>query len=136
VYVFLNKLKHRILAQPIVVFYLTLIFVVAVFTYSKYINQQGVFYQNVKSITTSMRAKKLDVEVSDSDLLKIKQQLLDVESTHKINDFMYCGSYAKIYMVMYYFNRKNTYFDRADTISITQCEENAKKLNKYVIYVQ
>jgi hypothetical protein len=134
IYLIINKSKF--LNHPINVIIITIIAVVVLYLYSKYYNNQGVFYQNVKSITTSIKAKKLDVEMSDSDLMDIKRQIQIAETNVKTSDFIYCGPYKKIYMVAYLYNRKNVYFDRLRDITINECEDNAVKLKKYVVYIK
>ena len=128
--------KFKFTNHPIILIAITFLMIVSTYSFSKFYNNQGVFYQNVKSIATSLKAEKLDVEVSDSDIIDIKKQIQVTEANAKTSDFIYCGPYAKIYMVAYLYNRKNVYFDRLRDISIVECEESATKVNKYVVYIQ
>jgi hypothetical protein len=128
--------KFKFTNHPITLIAITFLMIVSTYSFSKFYNNQGVFYQNVKSIATSLKAKKLDVEVSDSDMIDIKKQIQVAEANAKTSDFIYCGPYAKIYMVAYLYNRKNVYFDRLRDISLVECEESATKVNKYVVYIQ
>jgi hypothetical protein len=136
IYLIINKFDFKQFDHPISIIIFTITTVAVVYSYSKYYNNQGVFYQNIKSIVTSLKAKKLDVEVSDVDMIDIKKQIQIAESTAKSSEFIYCGPYAKIYMVAYLYNRKNVYFDRLRNIDIGECEDNASKANKYVVYIQ
>jgi hypothetical protein len=115
---------------------ITTILIAIIYFHSKFYNNQGVFYHNVKSITTSMKAKKLDIEVSQSEIADVEKQIQIAEATFKTNDFIYCGSYKKIHIVTYLFNRKNVHFDRVKIIGLSECEKNAKDSNKRVVYIQ
>jgi hypothetical protein len=128
--------KYKIFYHPFNVVVIVLMAIAMIYTYSKYCNNQGVFYQNVKSIATSIKAKKLDIEVFDLEIRGVEKQIQIAESNANPNDFMYCGSYKKIHMIAYLFNRKNVYFDRLKNISVHECEENARKLNRYVVYIE
>jgi hypothetical protein len=134
-FIYLTIDKFKFLNYPIVVIAGVIVFISMVYLYSKFYNDQGVFYQNVKSISTSMKAKKLDVEVSEFDIVDIKKQIQIAETSAMPSDFMYCGPYKKIYMVFYLYNRKNVYFDRSRDISIDECQEHARKQNKNVIFI-
>jgi hypothetical protein len=128
--------KYKIFYHPINVVVITVVVIAAIYTYSKYYNNQGVFYNNVKSITTSIKAKKLDIEVSALEVAGVEKQIQIAESNANPSNFIYCGPYKKIHMIAYFFNRKNVHFDRLKDISIYECEENAKKLNKYVVHIE
>lgn len=136
IYLIIKQFELKLFNHPVIIIIFIITIIVVIYSYSKYYNNQGVFYQNIKSIAASFKAKKLDVEVSDFDMIDIKKQIQIAEATAKSSDFIYCGPYAKIYMVAYLYNRKNVYFDRLRDIGIAECEESATKANKYVVYIR
>jgi hypothetical protein len=125
--IYLMIKKFKFFNHPVYIIITTIVAVGAVYSYSKFFNNQGVFYQNIKSITTSIKAKKLDVEISELEIIDIGKQIQIAESVANASDFMYCGPYKKIHMIAYLYNRKNVYFDRGQDYSLSLCEEVAKK---------
>jgi hypothetical protein len=134
IYLIINKFKF--INYPVAIAIASVAIISIIYLYSKYYNNKGVYYQNVKSIVTSIKAKKLDVEVSDFDIKDIGKQIQIAEAATNPNDFMYCGSYGKMYMVAFLYNRKNVHFDRLRDIGINECEAKAGKLNKHVVYIK
>lgn len=128
--------KFKFTNHPIILIAITFLIITIAYSFSKFYNNRGVFYQNVKSIATSLKAKKIDVEVTEAEIADIGKQIELAELSSSSNGFIYCGSYKKIYMVAYVYNRKNVFFDRLSDITVGDCESRAKKLGKNVVYIQ
>jgi hypothetical protein len=128
-------IKYKFTNYPIILIAITFLMITITYSFSKFYNNQGVFYQNVKSIVTSLKAKKIDVEVSEADIAEIGKQIQIAELSSSSNEFIYCGLYKNIYMVAYVYNKKNVFFDRLNDISVADCALRAKELGKNVIYI-
>lgn len=134
IHLIFTKLKCK--NQPISLIFITIIVILIIYSYSKYYNGQGVFYKNVKSIATSLRAKKIEMEVTDSEVANIGVQIKVAESSTSVNDFVYCGLFHKIYIVRYVFDRTNVLFYRLGNHTVNECEAYANGLGKNIVYIQ
>jgi hypothetical protein len=128
--------KYKFTNYPIILIGITFLIIAITYSFSKFYNNHGVFYQNVKSIVTSLKAKKIDVEVSEGKIADIGKQIERAELSSNSNEYIYCGLYKNMYMVAYVYNKKNVFFDRLSDISIGDCALRAKGLGKNVIYIQ
>ena len=128
--------KFKFTNHPIILIAITFLIITIAYSFSKFYNNRGVFYQNVKSITTSLRAKKIEMEVTEVDVANIGAQIKLTELSANVDDFVYCGLFHKIYIVRYVFDKKNVLFYRLGNHTITECEAYAKGLGKNVVYIQ
>lgn len=113
-----------------------MIIISIIYSYSKHHNNQGVFYKNVKSITTSLKAKKIEMEVTDVEVANMGAQIKLTELSANVDDFVYCGLFHKIYIVRYVFNRTNVLFYRMANHTVNECEVYANGLGKKIVYIQ
>ncbi len=134
IYLIFAKFKYPI--HPISLIIITLIIISIIYSYSKHYNNQGVFYKNVKSIATSLKAKKIEMEVPDVEVANMGAQIKLTELSANVDDFVYCGLFHKIYIVRYVFNRTNVLFDRMGNYTINECEAYANGLGKKIVYIQ
>lgn len=106
------------------------------FGYSKIINNEGVYYQNVQSIMTSMQSKRINIDVHEDEIESIRLQLLAAEAKYPVNTYIYCGAYESLHITAYIFNKKsNLIFDRLGNHALEDCFQNAKKNSKTIVYL-
>lgn len=133
VYISLKYL--RILNHPILLFICVLSLMLAVFLCSKNNNKEGVYYQNVQSITTSIQAQKINIDVHEDEVESIRLQLIAAEKKYALNDFVYCGAYESLHLTYYLFQKKNLYFNRMGNHALEDCYWLAKRDQKHVVYL-
>ena len=134
--------KTKLIKQPAWLILLTLLCILTVFLYSKNINNKGTYYQNVKSIKTSLQAKKIYTEVNEFEIKNVRSQLIEAEKKYANNEIMYCGAYKNLFIAVYFLNRKNVFFERMAYFDKTvypvleNCKASALQQQKTAIYIQ
>jgi hypothetical protein len=133
IYISLKQL--RVCKHPIWQFVCVVLFMLGVFVYSKIKNKEGVYYQNTMSIVESFASKEINIDVTESEVEDIRQQLMTAEKKYAVNQFIYCGAFESLYVAVYIFDRKNIIFDRMSNHTLEACQAQAKKDNKLVVYI-
>ena len=130
------SLKHlRAYKHPICLLICVVFLMMTIFVYSKINNNEGVYYQNVKSIITSIQSKKINIDVHDDEVESIRLQLIAAEKKYAPNDFVYCGAYESLHLTYYFFQKKNLYFNRMGNHALEDCYFLAKRDQKHVVYL-
>jgi len=132
-YISLKRL--RFVENPIWLFVCVVLLMTAVFFYSKIKNKEGVYYQNVQSIITSIQAKKINIDVHDDEVESIRSQLLAAEKKYAPDTFIFCGAYESLHLAYYVFGRKNLKFGRMGNHTLEECYTLAKQQNKTAVYL-
>ena len=125
----------KYLFHPIGIVGISFLIMYGTFIYSAKINNTNVYADNVKSIFRSISDKKINIGLSDAKIQDISMQLHEAEKKYKVEDFIYCGTYDNLHVVYYIFNKKNVIFVRHGHKTFDGCEEYAKSIGKYAIYV-
>ena len=133
---YLIIIKLKITTSPVNLIIATSLIIVVVYSYSKFVNEHGVFYKNIKSIAVSIKSKGIEMEVTQEEIKKIGSQIQLTEISKNTNNFVYCGLFHHIYIVRYVYDRKNVFFDRLANYTINDCEQYAKNMGKNVVYIQ
>jgi hypothetical protein len=128
-------INFKSIRYPIGVICLTFLIMLMVLFYSKKINNEGVYFKNVQSIVKSIKAKKIDVGVSDAFILSTGLQIDVAETKHASNSFNYCGSFESLFIARYVYGKKNMLFDRLGNFSNTECENHARDFGKKIVYL-
>lgn len=134
--IYLFILKFKIFIRPLYLIIITFLIIFLVYSYSKFVNEQGIFYKNIKSIAVSLKSKGIEMEVSQEEMTKIGEQIQSAELSKNTNNFIYCGLFHHIYIARYVYDRKNVFFDRLGNYTINDCEQYAKNMGKNVVYIQ
>jgi hypothetical protein len=125
----------RVCKHPIWLFVFVVLLMLGVFIYSKINRKEGVYYQNVQSIITSIQAKRVNIDVHDDEVESIRSQLIAAEKKYASNDFVYCGAYESLHLTYYFFQKKNLYFYRMGNHALADCYWLAKRDQKHVVYL-
>jgi hypothetical protein len=125
----------KLLQYPVSIIGVSLWVMLCTFMYSASINNKGVYYNNVKSISKSMLDKKIDMGMSAEAVENIGSQLREAEKKYKKDEFMYCGTYEKLHVAYYNFDKSNLVFVRHGHQTFSGCEEHAKSINKRAVYI-
>jgi hypothetical protein len=122
-------------ANPIYIVVATLLIMLSTYMYSKYIEKHGIYYENVRSISNGILAKKIDIGLSEEEINDIGRQLVSAEQRFNPDEFMYCGAFESLYVAYYIFGKRNLVFTRLGNHTLETCEAQAKKDNKRVVYI-
>lgn len=128
-------INFKSIKYPVGVIYLTFLIMLMVLFYSKKINNEGVYFKNVQSIVKSIKAKKIDVGVSDAFILSTGSQIDVAEAKYASNSFNYCGSFESLFIARYVYGKKNMLFDRLGNFSNSECENHARDFGKKIVYL-
>jgi hypothetical protein len=125
----------KIMRHPIGVLGIVFLGMLSILMYSKKINNEGVYFKNIQSITRSVKTKKIDIGVSDDFISHIGDKVKEAEIKFQDVDFLYCGSFESLYIARYVYRKKNMLFDRLGNMTISDCETYAKDFNKKIAYL-
>ena len=126
-----GKLKY-----PEIGVIITLSCIVIIFFLSKGLNNNGVYYQNIKSIKNSLDIKKVGIDITNDDIEFIGKQIQVAYLDHTFEEIIFCASYEKSYIVKYLYRQNNILFERRRPYSERECQEYAKKNKKMPIYIK
>ena len=135
VFIYMLIIDYRPLNKPVNLIAIVCILLVIVYMYSKEINNQGVFYKNIKSIKNSLDSKLVGVDISSSKVGEIKRKIEDAEFMHGVDNIIFCSNYDVGHIVKYQFRRTNIYFDRFSAYNLQDCLNFAKNQNKISIVI-
>lgn len=121
--------------NPIFIVVATLLIMLSIFLYSNFIGKHGIYYENVRSISNGILAKKIDIGLSEEEINDIGRQLVSAEQRFNPDEFMYCGAFESLYVAYYIFGKRNLVFTRLGNHTLEACEAQAKKDNKLVVYI-
>lgn len=94
-----------------------------ILSYSKLLNNNGVFYQNVKSIKNSLYQDRVGVEFSKSEIDSIGIQIKAAYAQYRSDQFIFCANYDKAHIIYYVFREKNIQFVRNPFyVTIDKCK--------------
>ena len=113
----------KIAHSPSLLILFTLMSIGLVFTYSKIINNKGVYYQNVKSIINSLDQKRVGLETSASEVESIGQQIRAAQAQYGSENIIYCSTYDKGHIVKYVYHQENIAFWRDPAYSLFNLDE-------------
>jgi hypothetical protein len=128
-------INFKAIKHPISLLCLVFFTMLAVLMYSKKINNEGVYFKNVQSISRSIKTKKIEIGVSDAFIASTGFQVSAAESKYINTRFMYCGSFESLYIARYIYGKKNMLFDRLGDFSVTECENHAKNHDYKIAYL-
>lgn len=135
---YLTSNHLKIMHSPSWLIFFTLISIGLVFTYSKIINNKGVYYQNVKSITNSLDQKRVGVETSASEIESIGQQIKAAQAQYGTKNIIYCSTYDKGHIIKYVYRQENIAFYRWPEYSLfklDECLKYVKSQNKLAVII-
>ncbi len=121
--------------NPIYLIVVTLLIVLSTFMYSNFVGKHGIYYENVHSIINGILAKKIDIGLPEEEIRDIERQLISAEQRFKSDEFIYCGAFESLYVAYYVFGKRNLVFTRLGNHTLEACEAQAKKDNKFVVYI-
>ncbi|MEQ1534330.1 MAG: hypothetical protein ABL923_00500 [Burkholderiaceae bacterium] len=120
-YLVLHYLK--ILQHPVVLIASVLILMGLVLSYSKLLNNDGVFYQNVKSIKNSLYQDRVGVEFSKFEIDSIGVQINAAHAQYRSDQFIFCANYDTAHIIYYVYRQKNIQFVRNPFyVTIDKCK--------------
>lgn len=128
-------INFKAIKHPIGLLGLVFFIMLSVLIYSKKINNEGVYFKNVQSISHSIKKKKIDIGVSDAFIASTGLQVSAAESQYINTRFVYCGSFESLYITRYIYGKKNMLFDRLGDFSVTECESHAKNHGYKIAYL-
>ena len=132
---YLSVMHIKMIKQPVSLIVLVFSLMIATFLYSKIKNNEGVYYQNVKSIVDSIKGNKINIGVPDDDIESIRLQINAAEQKYQASEFVYCGAFESLYVIYYVFGKRNLLFNRLGNHTLNACEEYAKNNNKIIVYI-
>jgi hypothetical protein len=113
----------KFLRHPLFLIVFTVMFLGLILSYSKLENNNGVFYQNVKSIKNSLYQDRVGVEFSKFEIDSIGIQIKAAYAQYKSDQFIFCANYEKAHIIYYVFREKNIQFVRNPFyVSIDKCK--------------
>lgn len=113
----------KILQHPVVLIASVLILMGLVLSYSKLLNNDGVFYQNVKSIKNSLYQDRVGVEFSKFEIDSIGVQINAAHAQYRSDQFIFCANYDKAHIIYYVYRQKNIQFVRNPFyVTIDKCK--------------
>ena len=121
--------------NPIFIILVTLSIMFSTFIYSNSNEKRGIYYENIYSISNGISAKKIDIGLSEEEIIDIGRQLVAAEQRFKPAEFIYCGAFESLYVAYYIFGKRNLIFTRLGNHTLEACEAQAKKDNKFVVYI-
>lgn len=121
--------------NPIVVVLVTFIIMFSTFMYSYFIKKNGIYYENVHSISSGVLTKKIDIGLSEDEVVDIQKQLISAEQRFKSAEFIYCGAFESLYVAYYVFGKRNLVFSRLGNHTLEDCQAQAKKDSKFVVNI-
>jgi hypothetical protein len=128
-------INFKTINHPIGLLGVVFFVMLSVLMYSKKINNEGVYFKNIQSITRSVKTMKIDIGVSDGFVSDIGNRVKEAEIKFQEVDFIYCGSFESLYIARYVYRKKNMLFDRLGNFSISDCEDYAKNFGKKIAYL-
>ena len=135
---YLISKNFKITHTPSLLILFTLLFIGLVFTYSKMINNKGVYYQNVKSIINSLDQKRVGLETSTAEIESIGQQIKAAQAQYGTENIIYCSTYDKGHIVKYVYRQENIAFWRDPAyylFNLDECLKYVKSKNKLVVII-
>jgi hypothetical protein len=128
-------MHFKTIRHPLNLLMLVFFTMLTILMYSKKINDEGVYFKNVQSISRSIKMKKIDIGVSDAFIESTGFQIGAAESKYINTRFIYCGSFESLYITRYIYGKKNMLFDRLADFSIAECENHAKNHDFKIAYL-
>lgn len=125
----------KVLQHPAVLVLSVLLLMGLVFTYSKLLNNGGVYYQNVKSIRNSLYQDRVGIDMPATEIESIGRQISAAQAQYGANQIIYCADYDKSHIVRYIYRKNNILFDRNPLHTLDDCRDYAKSKNKLVIVI-
>lgn len=127
--------KFKLLNGPVFLILIVCTLLAFVYTYSKFINSEGVYYKNVKSIKNSVYPVIVGVEFADVKLANIAQQIKQAELKYGTDTIIYCSDYDIGHIITYQYRKKNIYFDRFNPYGLDECFKYAKSEKKLAVVI-
>jgi hypothetical protein len=127
--------KFEILNKPIYLVLFVCALLGSVYTYSKFVNNEGVFYRNVKSIKNSIYPHVVGVEFTNAKVADIFRQIKQAELKYDSDTIIYCSDYDVGHIITYQYRRKNIYFDRFNQYGLDECFKYAKSEKKMAVVI-
>jgi hypothetical protein len=124
--------------SPSLLILFTLTSIGLVFTYSKMINDKGVYYKNVRSIINSLDQKRVGLETSSSEIESIGQQIRAAQAQYGTQNIIYCSTYDKGHIIKYVYRQENIAFwrDPAHSLfNLDECLKYVKSSNKLAVVI-
>lgn len=125
----------KILQHPVVLILTVLVLMGLVFSYSKLLNHNGVYYQNVKSIKNSLHQDRVGIDMSASEIESIGRQISAANAQYGSNQIFFCADYDKSHIIRYIYRQNNILFDRDPRYTLEDCHNEAQLKNKLVIII-
>jgi hypothetical protein len=132
---YLVLLRFKSFNKPIYLIITVCILLISVYAYSKFINDEGVYYKNVKSIKNSVYPNIVGVEFTNERLADIAQQIKQAELKYGVDAIIYCANYDIGHIITYQYRRKNIYFDRFNPYGLDECFKYAKSEKKLAVVI-
>jgi hypothetical protein len=136
--IYLTSSKFKKIHSPSLLILFTSMTIGLVFTYSKMINDRGVYYKNVKSIINSLDHQRVGLEASSSEIESIGQQIKAAQVQYGTENIIYCSTYDKGHIVKYVFRQENIAFWRDPAYSLfnlDECLKYVKSNNKLAVVI-
>lgn len=137
-FIYLISSDFKIIHSPSLLILFTLLSIGLVFTYSKIINDRGVYYKNVKSIINSLDQKRVGVETSVLEIESIGRQIKEAQTQYGSENIIYCSTYDKGHIVKYVYRQENIAFYRwpdYELFKLDECLKYVKSNNKQAVVI-
>ena len=121
--------------NPIYIVASVFFIIIAIFIYSKFNNEKGTYYQNVKSIQNSLYPSKVGVILTSNDIQSVEVQINLAKSIYGEDKIFFCAEGVKSIIIRYHFRQKNVLFSRGYTYPLEECERIANQEGKKLILV-
>ena len=136
IFVYIAIIKYKPLSKPANLIAIVCMILISVYAYSKFINNEGIYYKNVKSIKNSVYPGLVGVEFSTVKLANILHQIDQAENKYGADSIIFCADYDVGHIITYQYRRKNIYFDRFTPYGLNECLKYAKSENKIAVIIQ
>jgi len=134
-FLYLVVCHFKILQHPVILIVSVLVLMGSVFSYSKLLNNGGVYYQNVKSIRNSLYQDRVGIDMSTSEIESIGRQISAAKIQYGVDQIMFCANYDKSHIVRYIYRQKNILFTRYPLYTLDDCRDYAKSEKKLPIII-
>jgi hypothetical protein len=135
IFLYILIINYRPLSSPMTLIIAACLFLMLTYSFSKFINGEGVFYKNVKSIKNSLNSRLVGVDLPFLKIEKIEQQIKQAESMHGADNIIFCANYEVGHIIKYQFKKNNIYFDRFKIYGLQDCFDLAADKKKLAIII-
>lgn len=110
--IYLILIKFKKIRSPAMLIFTTIFCMYLIFMYSKYINNKGIYFENVQSILKSRKDSNMSIGVNDLEIQSIGVQIQAAQKKYGSEKFTYCSTYDKGHILKYVYRLPNVAFDR------------------------